>query len=186
MDNEVDSRHEAFARFLGTTSDVVERAYDSAGGYGGTDRHELAELRSDGEALDAMELGLRRALNASRNLSEVQVAAFKLLGAPPLDTLSELYETVKCARSNRQTVAKNNTVKGRGSTAVTALAQATGAIFDELHRPVTFGAKADSNEPTTAFAKAVKEAVRIYGTTNADGTPADWLAAARTEYRRRQ
>ena len=185
MDNGVDSRHEAFARFLGTTGDVVERAYDRAGGYGSIDRHELAQLKSDGAALDAMEIGLRRALNASRKLSEVQVAAFKLLGAPPLDALSELYETVKCAQSNRQNVAKNNTVNGRGSTAVTALAQATSAIFDELRRPITFGTKADSNEPSTDFARAVKEAVRIYGIANADGTQADWLAAARSEYRRR-
>ena len=163
MDNGTDSRHEEFGRFLGTTSDVVERAYESAGGYGSTDRHELAELRSDGEALDAMEIGLRRAVNASRNLSEVQLAAFKLLGAPPLDALSELYEAVKCARSNRQTVARNNTVSGLGSNAVTALAQATGTIFDELHRPVTFGTRPDSDEPSTAFAKAVKEAVEYTG-----------------------
>lgn len=186
MENAFDSRHEAFARYLNTSPQIVDEAFEKKRVLLSADRHELSEAKLDCEALANMEFGLRKALNASRTLSDTQKIAFKLQGLPSFSILSDFHEGVKCALTNREAFAETNTVRGRGNTAVTAIAQAIGAIFDELNRDVKFGTNATNNEPSTTFAKAVKEAIKIYDIQNVDGTPADWRAAARAEHQRRR
>lgn len=157
-----DHRHIAFGEYLGCSAEFVEETYLDEGLSSIPDRSENDELKTSIAMYKTAHSALVRAQTALSQLPEMQQVAHKISGEDFGSQLKEMIERVSTWEASMVRIKARSTGNGRQDLHAEQFGEFVARLFEELGKGITFGIQPDTDEPSTAFGRAVQRGIEIY------------------------
>lgn len=157
-----DRRHIAFAEYLGCSAEFVEETYLNEGLSSIPDRSENDVLKTSIAMYKTAYKSLVRAQTALKQLPETQQVAHKIAGEDFGSQLKQMIESVSNWEAAMVRVKARSTGNGRQDLHAEQFGEFVARLFEVLGKGITFGIQPDTDEPSTAFGRAVQRGIEIY------------------------